>query len=101
MALNKEQLLHRIHLLFCPGSRMDNGTHPDYWIPPRKEQLGEVAHNFLIAPPEGGIEAKKWLDEPNPAFGGKSPNDLLKSGQESDLEKLETAIRAIEEGAFS
>lgn len=107
MALSKqklrEQLRKRIHLLFCPYNRADHGPHPspEFWSSHSEEQLVEVVHEFPIALGEGGVEEEKWLNEPNPAFGGKSPNDLLSRGAMHDLEKLETAIRAIEEGAFS
>lgn len=108
MALSKrrlrEQLRNRIHLLFCPDNHAGNGPSPsipEFWSPHSKEQFGEVVHEFPIALGEGGNEEEKWLNEPNSVFGGKSPNDLLCRGQWHDLEKLETAIRAIEEGAFS
>ena len=107
MALSKqklrEQLRKRIYLLFCPDNRAGHGPRPrpKFWSPHSEEQLVEVVHEFPIALGEGGVEEEKWLNEPNPAFGGKSPNDLLRRGAMHDLEKLETAIRAIEEGAFS
>ena len=101
MALSKQQLRKRIHLLFCPDGCTDDEPHPAYWISPNEEQRREAIEASPIAPRGGGIREKEWLDEPNPALGGKSPNDLLKSKRKNDLEKLETAIRAIEEGAFS
>ena len=101
MALNRQQLRERIHLLFCPDNRTANESRPGYWIPPNAEQRREAIEESAIAPWGGGIGEQEWLHEPNPALGGKSPNDLLKSRRKNDLEKLETAIRAIEEGAFS
>ena len=101
MALSKQQLRERIHLLFCPDNRMGNEPRPGYWIPPNEVQHGEAIEESAIAPWGGGIREEDWLDEPNPTLEGKSPNDLLKSGRRNDLEKLDTAIRAIEEGAFS
>ena len=101
MALSKQQLRERIHLLFCPDNRTGNEPRPGYWIPPNEVQREEAIEESAIAPWGGGVKEEEWLDEPNPVLGGKSPNDLLKSRRKNDLEKLETAIRAIEEGAFS
>ena len=49
MALSKQQLRKRIHLLFCPDNRTDNEPRPGYWIPPNEEQLREVIEESPIA----------------------------------------------------
>lgn len=94
-----DDLRKRIHCLFGPsaGRASGNGqSPPDFWIqpdprlrPPRGQSLNQ-----------GGMTEDEWLDKPNPAFSGKTPNQLLR-GCDSDRETLANAICAVEDGAFS
>ena len=73
----------------------DGRESPAFWAPPPAAGNGESITLRAV-----GMTEEEWLREPNPAFDGRSPNEVL-GGCPSDREKLENAIRAVEDGAFS
>lgn len=99
MPTSERQLRERIHRLFspdCPAMAVEDAEHPAFWAPPPDgacEPVGEQLNSAKMTEDE-------WLNEPNPVLGGKSPNEIL-GGCDGDREKLENAICAVEEGAFS
>ena len=95
MPPTEEQLRERIHRLFAPDGCCGTRERPAFWAPPPAAGNGESITLRAV-----GMTEEEWLQEPNPAFDGRSPNEVL-GGCPSDREKLENAIRAVEEGAFS
>ena len=100
MPPTEEQLRVRIHRLFSNDDVPEDTTSPpEFWIQPPNDQLQPGAARN--EEPIGMATEDEWLRTPNPAFNGRKPDDMLISGQDRDLEMLDTALRAIEEGAFS
>lgn len=96
----EQQLRDRIHRIFssdCKRTAAED-TQPAFWAAPSGEATYEPLDTRLNP---AGITEEEWLNEPNPAFDCKSPKDILDNGSDSDRKKLENAICAVEEGAFS
>ena len=100
MPPSEQQLRKRIHRLFSPDGccalAVEDQDHTEFWVPPNGNP--EPLHEYPLSPP--GVTEAEWLDSPHPAFGGKSPNQILR-GCDADREKLANALCAVEEGAFS
>ncbi len=100
MPPSEQQLRKRIHRLFSPDGccalAVEDQDHTEFWVPP--DGNPEPLHEYPLSPP--GVTEAEWLDSPHPAFGGKSPNQILR-GCDADREKLANALCAVEEGAFS
>ena len=99
MPPSEQQLRKRIHRLFSPdgcAAIVENRDHAEFWAPPNGNP--GALHENPASPP--GVTEAEWLDSPHPAFGGKSPNQVLR-GCDADREKLANILCAVEEGAFS
>ena len=102
----KQQLLDSIHCLFEQDFIDKNVTQkiPEFWVEPNASvvaQFQKLSHRAVENDkPEARYYEKVWLHKPNPRFGGKSPNEML-DGDESDREKLATALAAVRQCAFT
>lgn len=45
-------------------------------------------------------DSQRWLDNPHPSLGGKSPNEMVKAG-ESGVARVRNLLRSIKHGQFS
>ncbi len=103
MTPTEKQLRKRIHRLFSPDDvPMEAPPPPEFWIQPSNDQLQQLQQGAAREEEPIGLATEdEWLSTPNPAFNGRTPDEMLLSGQDCDLEMLDTALRAVEEGAFS
>ena len=101
--MTKEALLAHIHAsIVCvhhPGSQP---TSDPGWLSNPGEPVDLAVYGVNEAPTE--FDFPTWCQTPNPAFGGRTPQQVIDDGTESERDHLADAVGAIAallDGAFS
>ena len=108
MTTTARQLRERIHRLFVQEDHGSDAAeaYPEFWDVPTTETAEvhepRTVYNTMReqAVEDAAVAEQHWLCTPNPTFGGRSPNDMI-GGADCDRDKLDAAIAAIEQGAFT
>ncbi len=86
--------------LRCSGHAWTTGEQPDWLQPTDPVDLDD----YGVSREHADFDFDHWRETPNPAFGGRSPQQVIKGGSEADRARLATvidAIAALRDGAFS
>lgn len=102
-AVNKEALLAHIHSrLECLPRDGGQPTPENGWLATPGEPVN-LADYGLEAEPQA-FNFAIWRETPNPAFGGRTPQQVINEGTEAERNHLADAVDAIAallDGAFS
>ena len=102
-AMNKEALLAHIHSrLECSPQRGSEATPENGWLSSPGKFVNLAAYGLGEEPRQFNFAV--WRETSNPAFGGRSPQQVIDEGTEAERSHLADAVDAIAallDGAFS
>ena len=99
-AVTKETLLAHIQTrIDCLHPKRGEPTADAGWLSNPGEPVDLAAFGVGEAPREFDFAA--WCATPNPAFAGRTPQQVIDDGTETERDQLVDAIAALLDGAFS
>ena len=101
--MNKETLLAHIDSrLECLNHHIHGAIPDNSWLAVRGKPVDLAAYGMVEEPQAFNFAV--WRRAPNPAFGGRTPQQVIDDGTDSertDLAHVVSAIAALLDGAFS
>ena len=101
--MTKETLLAHIHSrIDCLNHQGGEPTSGTGWLSSPGESVDLAAYGVDEQPRE--FDFAVWCQAPNPAFGGRTPQQVIDNGTETERDHLADtvdAIAALLDGAFS
>ena len=101
--MKKEALLAHIHSrLECPPQHCGEPTPENGWLATPGQPV-DLADYGLPNEPQA-FNFAVWCEMPNPAFGGRTPRQVINEGTETERNRLADAVDAVAallDGAFS